>query len=196
MNINVGPGDCEWFAVPHEYWGVIHKFCEQNGIDYLRDSWWPPDLKVLQEKNVPVYRFYQKPGDIVWVNVGCVHWVHSIGWCNNIAWNVGPFTTEQYQLAMERYEWNKLRQYQSIVPMVCLSWNLARNAKVSNLTLFQLIKKCLMETMKQNYLMLEFLKHKGVEVSRYQNKNDYTTYCIECKVHFPFSIYHAIYYIT
>jgi len=34
---------------------------------------------------------------------GCVHWVQAIGWCNNIAWNVGPLTARQYQLAIERY---------------------------------------------------------------------------------------------
>ena len=29
VNINIGPGDCEWFAVPYEYWGAIHNFCEK-----------------------------------------------------------------------------------------------------------------------------------------------------------------------
>lgn len=29
ININVGPGDCEWFAVPHEYWGEMTKLCEK-----------------------------------------------------------------------------------------------------------------------------------------------------------------------
>jgi len=149
------------------------------------DSWWPPDLDVLQKKNIPVYRFYQKAGDIVWVNVGCVHWVYAIGWCNNIAWNVGPFTARQYQLAIERYEWNKLQRYQSIVPMVQLSWNLARNAKISNSQLFQLIKNCLLQTMIQNYLTLEFIKRKGVKILyRKQRENDRTSYCEDCNVRF------------
>lgn len=29
VNINIGPGDCEWFGVPYEYWGAIHNFCER-----------------------------------------------------------------------------------------------------------------------------------------------------------------------
>ncbi len=33
------------------------------------------------------------------------------GWCNNIAWNVGPLTARQFQLGIERYEWNKLQSY-------------------------------------------------------------------------------------
>ena len=29
VNINIGPGDCEWFAVPESYWGVLHNLCEK-----------------------------------------------------------------------------------------------------------------------------------------------------------------------
>ena len=36
-----------------------------------------------------MYRFIQKTGNIVWVNTGCVQWVKSIDWCNN----VGPVYT-------------------------------------------------------------------------------------------------------
>ncbi|XP_036143411.1 histone demethylase UTY [Monomorium pharaonis] len=194
VNINIGPGDCEWFAVPNDYWSVIHSLCEQNDIDYLRDSWWPPDLNALHEKNIPVYRFYQKAGDVVWVNVGCVHWVHAINCCNNIAWNVGPFTAEQYQLAIERYEWNKVRRYQSVVPMVQLSWNLAHRAKVSNRELFELIKNCLLQTMKQNYLLRKFIKRKGIKVRNGDHKYDHIFYCKICEVYFPLPVY--IYYIT
>ena len=46
----------------------------------------------LYASNIPVYRFVQRPGDLVWINAGTVHWVQATGWCNNIAWNVGPLT--------------------------------------------------------------------------------------------------------
>lgn len=29
VNVNIGPGDCEWFSVPESYWGVIHHLCEK-----------------------------------------------------------------------------------------------------------------------------------------------------------------------
>ncbi|KAM7380230.1 hypothetical protein PAMP_003542 [Pampus punctatissimus] len=139
VNINIGPGDCEWFAVPEPYWGVINDFCEKNNINFLMGSWWP-NLEDLYETNVPVYRFIQRPGDLVWLNTGTIHWVQAIGWCNNIAWNVGPLTAHQYKLAVERYEWNKLQSVKSIVPMIHLSWNMARNIKVSDHKLFEMIK--------------------------------------------------------
>ena len=139
VNINIGPGDCEWFGVPDEYWGVIYSLCAKHNINYIHGSWWPI-LEDLFAQNIPVYRFLQKPGDMVWVNAGTVHWVQAVGWCNNIAWNVGPLTATQYQLALERYEWNKLEKFKSIVPIVHLTWNLARNIKVSEEALFRKIK--------------------------------------------------------
>lgn len=30
ININIGPGDCEWFAVPDAYWGGVQKLCERS----------------------------------------------------------------------------------------------------------------------------------------------------------------------
>ena len=65
----------------------------RNNINFLMGSWWP-NLEDLYETNVPVYRFIQRPGDLVWLNTGTIHWVQAIGWCNNIAWNVGPLTGE------------------------------------------------------------------------------------------------------
>ncbi|XP_032584284.1 lysine-specific demethylase 6A isoform X3 [Drosophila mojavensis] len=182
ININIGPGDCEWFAVPDSYWGGIHNLCEKNNISYLHGSWWPV-LEDLYKENIPVYRFIQKPGDLVWVNAGCVHWVQSVGWCNNIAWNVGPLTARQYSLAIERYEWNKLQSFKSIVPMVHLSWNLARNIKVSDVKLFELIKMCLCQSLKNVFHIQEFVKSKGVEIRfNGRGKNEASHYCGQCEV--------------
>ncbi|XP_052897022.1 histone demethylase UTY isoform X2 [Anopheles moucheti] len=182
ININIGPGDCEWFATPDSYWGGIQALCEKNNINYLHGSWWPA-LEDLYAANIPVYRFTQRPGDLVWVNAGCVHWVQAIGWCNNIAWNVGPLTARQYQLAVERYEWNKLESYKSIVPMVHLSWNLARNIKVSDPKMFESIKTCLMQTMKHCMQVLEYVKSLNIEVRFHgRGKNEASHYCGQCEV--------------
>ena len=62
------------------------------------------------------------------------------GWCNNIAWNVGPMTYQQYRLAVERYEYNKLQHYKSIVPMVHLSWNLARSLRTHDVMLYNQVR--------------------------------------------------------
>lgn len=158
-------------------------------MDYLTGSWWPV-LEDLYSSNIPVYRFIQRPGDLVWINAGTVHWVQAVGWCNNIAWNVGPLNCElraivhfvqlsfhnsldvdferclfffvqlrlkdcrlmgcffffpafpayQYQLALERYEWNDVKKVKSIVPMIHVSWNVARTIKVADQDTHKMIK--------------------------------------------------------
>ncbi|XP_054829304.1 lysine-specific demethylase 6A isoform X2 [Eublepharis macularius] len=182
VNINIGPGDCEWFVVPENYWGVMNDFCERNNMNFLMGSWWP-NLEDLYEANVPVYRFIQRPGDLVWINAGTVHWVQAIGWCNNIAWNVGPLTACQYKLAVERYEWNKLQSVKSIVPMVHLSWNIARNIKVSDPKLFEMIKYCLLRTLKQCQTLREALIAAGKEIVWHERtKEEPAHYCSICEV--------------
>ncbi|XP_053437289.1 histone demethylase UTY isoform X3 [Nycticebus coucang] len=182
VNINIGPGDCEWFVVPEDYWGVLNDFCEKNNLNFLMSSWWP-NLEDLYEANVPVYRFIQRPGDLVWINAGTVHWVQAIGWCNSIAWNVGPLTACQYKLAVERYEWNKLQNVKSVVPMVHLSWNIARNIKVSDPKLYEMIKYCLLKVLKQCQTLKEALLAAGKEVVWHGRTNEEPAhYCSICEV--------------
>ena len=42
----------------------------------LPGSWWPI-LDELYRHNVPVYRFTQYKGDVVYINPGTVHWVQA-----------------------------------------------------------------------------------------------------------------------
>nr|XP_057934257.1 lysine (K)-specific demethylase 6B, b isoform X2 [Doryrhamphus excisus] len=182
VNINIGPGDCEWFAVHEHYWEAINKFCEKHGVDYLTGSWWPV-LEDLYSSNIPVYRFIQRPGDLVWINAGTVHWVQAVGWCNNIAWNVGPLNSYQYQLALERFEWNELKKVKSIVPMIHVSWNVARTIKITDHDTFQMIKHCLMQSIKHIQILRERLVASGKRIS-YQSrvKDEPAYYCNECDV--------------
>lgn len=139
----------------------------------------------LKQANIPVYRFTQRPGDLVWVNAGTVHWVQAIGWCNNIAWNVGPFTPEQYYLATERYEWNKLQDFKSIVPMIHLTWAVAVNVvfERKDEKLWKLIRLTLRRSIKYCHVMLEHLKAVGKLVKfQPRDKNEHAHYCEDCEV--------------
>ena len=140
-------------------------------------------MKDLLEAEIPVYRFLQRPGDLVWVNSGCIHWMQAAGWSNNIEWNVGPLTYKQYSLALERYEWNKLQEHKSMVAMVYLSWNLAKNVRVSESKLFEAIKHTLMRTLRQVALTLDYMKEIGVEVKFHgRNRNEPAHYCVQCVI--------------
>ncbi|XP_042355272.1 lysine-specific demethylase 6B-like [Plectropomus leopardus] len=182
VNINIGPGDCEWFAVHEHYWEAINRFCEKHGVDYLTGSWWPV-LEDLYSSNIPVYRFIQRPGDLVWINAGTVHWVQAVGWCNNIAWNVGPLNSYQYQLALERYEWNEVKKVKSIVPMIHVSWNVARTIKITDRDTYKMIKHCLLQSIKHIQILRDQLVAAGKKIC-YQSrvKDEPAYYCNECDV--------------
>lgn len=181
IDINIGPGDCEWFAVPYEYWGAVRTLCEKHGVNFSHGSWWP-NMKDLMEEEVPVYRFLQRPGDMVWVNSGCLYWVQAVGWCNNIKWNVGPLTNTQYTLALERYEWNKLLGMKSRVPMIHLSWSLARNVRLNDEALYKSMKHTLVQSLKRTILILEYLKSAGIELKHHSRKrHDPAHYCAQCE---------------
>ncbi|KTF78036.1 hypothetical protein cypCar_00026458, partial [Cyprinus carpio] len=182
VNINIGPGDCEWFAVHEQYWKAISDLCEKHTVDYLTGSWWPV-LEDLYRSNIPVYRFIQRPGDLVWINAGTVHWVQAVGWCNNIAWNVGPLNAYQYQLALERFEWNEFKKVKSIVPMIHVSWNVARTIKITDPNTFKMIKHCLLQSIKHIQILRDQLVSAGKKIS-YQSrvKDEPAYYCNECDV--------------
>ena len=61
LNLNIGPGDCEWFVVPQEYWGVFHEICERNKIDYLSGVYdWDNSLELYEIKRVHFFHFFLK----------------------------------------------------------------------------------------------------------------------------------------
>lgn len=46
----------------------------------------------------------------------------------------------QYQLALERFEWNEVKKVKSIVPMIHVSWNVARTIKITDQDTHKMIK--------------------------------------------------------
>ncbi|MFH4976698.1 hypothetical protein AB6A40_003407 [Gnathostoma spinigerum] len=182
VNINIGPGECEWFGVSYEYWPLIDQMCKERGIDYLKGVWWP-NIQELNNAGVPVYRFTQKAGDLVWVGSGCIHWVQSTGWCNNVAWNVGPMTAAQLQMALFSHEWNKLQSYKSLVPLQHLCWQLARNVRFSNQKLFVMVKQMLIRSLAYCKMIADAMVNMGKSIKMHpKQKGEVSHYCSACEV--------------
>ncbi|XP_037743200.1 LOW QUALITY PROTEIN: lysine-specific demethylase 6B [Chelonia mydas] len=94
-----------------------------------------------------------------------------------------PPAAYQYQLALERYEWNEVKNVKSIVPMIHVSWNVARTVKISDPDLYKMIKYCLMQSIKHCQVLRETLVRSGKKIA-YQGrvKDEPAYYCNECDV--------------
>nr|XP_031363501.1 lysine-specific demethylase 6B [Lonchura striata domestica] len=140
VNINIGPGDCEWFAVHEHYWETISAFCDRKRV-----------------------------------------WPKGRGYCGRIT--INAVTAYQYQLALERYEWNEVKNVKSIVPMIHVSWNVARTVKISDPDLYKMIKYCLLQSIKHCQVQRESLVRAGKKIA-YQGrvKDEPAYYCNECDV--------------
>lgn len=129
VNLNVGPGDYEWCAISEKHSEALSRLCNKNSFEMEESDWWPK-LGDLQKYNIPIFRFSQRPGDLVWINSGTIYWINATGWSNNIHWNVGPLCAKQYKQASESIELNKLLYRRSDVPMVQLTWNIVMNINI------------------------------------------------------------------
>ena len=88
----------------------------------------------------------------------------------------------QYKSAIERYEWNKLKFYKSIVPMVHLTWNLARNVKITDRRLYDYIRHVLMQSLKQCQLAINYIENCGCELKFQARQSDEPAhYCYDCE---------------
>ena len=73
QNSSWGSEDGKQSTMQNGWWHQLNTanviVSHRNGTNFLHGSWWP-DLQELFDEGVPVYRFLQKPGDLVWVNSG------------------------------------------------------------------------------------------------------------------------------
>ena len=158
---------------------------EHEGSDGGGDPSVQVEISLLSDSSPHLsnyFRFLQRPGDLVWVNSGCIHWVQAQGWSNNIEWNVGPLTYKQYNMAVERYEWNKVQCYKSEVPMIYLSWNIAKNVRVSETKLFEAVKNTLLRSLRQVMITVEFVRSKGCELKFHgRSRSEPAHFCGQCE---------------
>lgn len=170
VNINTGPGDYEWCAISAEYGNILARLCNKNGFDIDSPNWWPR-MSDLQKHNIPLYRFSQRPGDLVWVNSGTFYWVQANGWCNNIHWNVGPLCAKQYRFASQSFELNKLIYRKSDIPMVQLTWNIVININIiMDDALFDSITDVMKRSLRYCLLVQDLLDELGKKVNQVNNE--------------------------
>jgi histone demethylase len=97
---------------------------------------------------------------------------------------VGPLTYTQYYAAIERYEWNKLNSCKSIVPIIHLTWNIARDIRVNDRQLYELVKFILQQSLKYIQSILSYLEEQfshTVDIRKQlRTQNEPAHYCVTC----------------
>ena len=126
VNINHGPGVCQW-------WSLCPEFNVQFREDILRKQrfdplksetlWWP-DENYLMMQGYKTYYGLQLPDDLVYVGPATLHWVKSLSATVNSAWNFGGKTIRQFAVAFERDALNKEMQFESLVQVHTLAMDL------------------------------------------------------------------------
>ena len=67
--------------------------------------------------------------------------------------------------------------------MVYLSWNLARNVRISEAKLFEAVKNTLMRSLRQVLVTLEYVRSKGCEVKFHgRSRGEAAHFCGQCEV--------------
>ncbi len=72
-----------------------------------KEGLWFCNVDFCIANGIPVKKFIQKPGDIVLLTQGCLHWVRSKGKTVNSAWNFLFKEPKQIRDVLGRYSINK-----------------------------------------------------------------------------------------
>jgi len=130
ININHGPGDCEWWAVEGGYTNRVRQaVLREEGIDiFATEGQWMPDEAWFAEHGIPILRTRQRKGDVITLKGETLHWVRALGVCVCSSWNYGIIESNQLEQGWERYRINATLTppMQNNVPMKTLSMDLAK----------------------------------------------------------------------
>merc|ERR1712156_713140 len=70
----------------------------------------------------------------------------------------------------------------AVIPMVNLTWNIARNVRLSDVKLYEAIRNALMQSLRQVALTVETVKSKGQTLSyQTRQRNELARYCGLCE---------------
>jgi hypothetical protein len=119
-NLNHGPASTLWHCIGAQK--DIEKFRAKAQKTYDFDLFkneglWFADIDWCLGHKLKVITFNQRPGDLVMLKGGTLHWVKSLGLTSQTAWNMATCDVDMLKTMMHRYELNKKIGFKSIIPM-------------------------------------------------------------------------------
>lgn len=94
-------------------------------------------------------------------------------------------SAEQYKLNLLSTEFNRNRRFESLIPIQHLTWNIAKNCKIDDLELQQLLRSVLIRSLAHNQIVLNYVESDLPHVKVYPVEQELelaTTNCSKCKV--------------
>ena len=178
-NINHGPSACEWWGLDSSQSLQLRERIkvDKNFEIYNSETlWWPDEIYCIIQ-GFTLYHVIQKPGDLVIVGPGTIHWVKSCGVTTNTAWNFGPKYLNNFIKSFERDFINRAIQYKSLVPMYLLSLDLLNNEmNTLDIGLVEYLKDAILaKENEENFLWVDS-KYKNIEL----NNVDNVIHCESC----------------
>jgi len=203
INLNHGPGDCQWWGLsPAEVPQVRAEVGAKLGFDTAKSEtlWWPDENWVLGQGYASFYGV-QRPDDLVYVGPGTLHWVKTTAPAVNSSWNIGPKTLNQFEAAYSRKALNESIGVESLVQLNTLALDLL-NSELSSLPidLVKYLRSRLNEQFEEEKRLLDACKlpalgvFPGHQVRRcesckrevlYAYAASVQAYCLKCAIALP-----------
>ena len=178
-NINHGPSACEWWGLDSSQSLQLREKVklDKNFEIYNSETlWWPDEIYCIIQ-GFTVYHVIQKPGDLILVGPGTIHWVKSCGVTTNTAWNFGPKYLNNFIKSFERDFINRAIQYKSLVPMYLLGLDLLNNEmNTLDIGLIEYLKEAILSKEKEENDLFVDSKYKNIEL----NNEDNVIHCESC----------------
>lgn len=131
INLNLGPGSSIWCSIPLEFTGKFQELIKRKiGLmdaeyeRYFDYGFWPNEEELLKE-GIPLQKFEQKPGAMVYVGVGTYHWVQANEFTIQVSWNVAPPSHRQLSWLAISHDHYLAHQHPPLIPLEALCWGLA-----------------------------------------------------------------------
>lgn len=184
ININHGPGDCEWYCMANTEVPTFRKHCIDN-FDCDIHKWeglWFTDIFNCMVSKAKVMKFVQKPGDIVTIGPGCLHWVRSRAATVNSAWNTASNDWYQFRQIFERARINKEVGYPILIPYKTLTMDSVNlvGSQFPEGDLEKMVVK-LREFVNDSKVLQAKLEQKGFKVKRDWNSINNVLMCSLCR---------------
>jgi hypothetical protein len=140
-NLNFGPDTSTWYFVSENDYDKLVKLLKEKNLKFCDFNWWP-NVDDLKKEEIKVEVYLQKPGDLVIVGPGTIHWVLSNGVCTHVSWNQAPLDSIQLGASLRKKSRNLTERENSVIPLV---YTLHMTMKRANLDtggeIFKYIKK-------------------------------------------------------